>query len=78
MSVGEITVGVMTVGEMRRPGVNKVLKENNNNKIKIQSCPFIYKPGEHRKQSRGEKNTQNYEPNEFDRMRVNASEAISV
>jgi hypothetical protein len=51
-------------------GVNKVLKENNNNKIKIQSCPFIYKPGEHRKQSRGEKNTQNYEPNEFDRVAI--------
>ena len=30
----------------------------------------ICKPGEHRQQSKGEKNTQNYEPNEFDRMRV--------
>ena len=39
-------------------------------KNQIQSWPFIYKPGEHRQQSKEEKNTQNYEPNEFDRMRV--------
>jgi hypothetical protein len=38
-------------------------------KNQIQPWPFIYKPGEHRQQSKGEK-TQNYEPNEFDRMRV--------
>ena len=51
-------------------GVNKEVKGNNKKKKKkIQSWPFIYKPGEHRQQSKGEK-TQNYEPNEFDRMRV--------
>ena len=38
-------------------------------KNQIQSWPFIYKPGEHRQQSKGEKK-QNYEPNEFDRMQV--------
>jgi hypothetical protein len=31
--------------------------------------PLIFEPGEHRQQSKGGK-TQNYEPNEFDRMRV--------
>ena len=50
-------------------GVNKEVKENNNNKNQTHSWPFLYKPGEHRQQSKG-KNTQNYEPNEFDRMRV--------
>jgi hypothetical protein len=39
-------------------------------KKQIQSWPFIYKPGEHRQQSKGKKSTQIYEPNEFDRMRV--------
>ena len=48
-------------------GVNKEVKEINNKKPN-QSWPFIYKPGEHRQQSKGEKNTQHYEPNEFDRM----------
>ena len=56
-------------------GVNKEVKENNNSKNQIQSWPFKYKPGEHTQQSKGEKNTQNYEPIEFDRMR---GEAISV
>jgi hypothetical protein len=50
-------------------GVNKEVNENNNNKNQIQSWSFIYKHGEHRQQSKGEK-THNYEPNEFDRMRV--------
>ena len=52
-------------------GVNKEVKENNKQKQKkqIQSWPFIYKPGEHRQPSKGKK-THNYEPNEFDRMRV--------
>jgi hypothetical protein len=44
--------------------------------IQIQSWPFIYKPGEHRQQSKVEENTQNYEPNEFDRMRVAAQKHI--
>jgi hypothetical protein len=39
-------------------GVNKEVKENNNNnKNQIQSWPFKYKSGEHRQQSKGEKNT---------------------
>jgi hypothetical protein len=51
--------------------VNKEVKENNNNnKNQIQSWSFIYKHGEHRQQSKEKKNTQNYEPNEFHRMRV--------
>ena len=45
----------------------KITTTTNN---QIQFWPFIYKPGEHRQQSKGEKNPQNYEPNEFDRMRV--------
>jgi hypothetical protein len=46
-----------------------VNENNNNNKNQIQSWSFIYKHGEHRQQSKGGK-THNYEPNEFDRMRV--------
>ena len=38
-------------------------------KNQIQSWLFIYKPRDNRQQSKG-KNTQNYEPNEFDRMWV--------
>jgi hypothetical protein len=57
--------------QIRLVVLNKEVKENNNNnKKQIQSWPFIYKPGEHKQQSKGKKNTQNYEPN--------ASEAISV
>jgi hypothetical protein len=39
-------------------------------KNQIHCWPFIYKPGEHRQQSKGGNHTQNYEPNGFDRMRV--------
>jgi hypothetical protein len=56
-------------GSQEEDEVNKEVKENNNNKNQIQSWPFIYKPRDNRQQSKG-KNTQNYEPNEFDRMRV--------
>jgi hypothetical protein len=34
-------------------GVNKEVEENNNNKNQIHSWPFLYKPGEHRQQSKG-------------------------
>ena len=52
-------------------GVNKKWRKiTTTTKNQIQSWPFISKPGEHRQQSKGEKNIQNYEPNEFDRMRV--------
>ena len=33
--------------------VNKEVEENNNNKNQIHSWPFLYKPGEHRQQSKG-------------------------
>ena len=51
-----------------------------NTKNQIQSWPFIYKPGEHRQQSKGKKHTQNYEPNEFERMRVKhfLSETVAI
>ena len=47
--------------------IKKWRKITTTTKTQIQSWPFIYK---HRQQSKGEKNIQNYEPNEFDRMRV--------
>ena len=34
-------------------GVNKEAKENNNTKNQIHSWPFLYKPEEHRQQSKG-------------------------
>jgi hypothetical protein len=50
--------------------IKKWRKITTTTKKQIQSWPFIYKPGEHRQQSKGKKSTQIYEPNEFDRMRV--------
>jgi hypothetical protein len=44
------------------------VKENNNNNKKPNPILafYIQTRGAHRQQSKGEKNTQNYEPNEFD------------
>ena len=41
-------------------GVNKEVKENNNNKTPNPILTFICKPGEHRQQPKGKKNTQIY------------------
>jgi hypothetical protein len=53
-------------------GVNKEVKENNNNnKKKKSNLGLLYtNPGSTDNNLKVKKKTQNYEPNEFDRMRV--------
>ena len=50
-------------------GVNKEVKENNNNNKKPNPILAYTNPGSTDNNLKGER-TQNYEPNEFDRMRV--------